>query len=493
MYLKHFGFREAPFNVTPDPKFFYDSPRHREALAALYYGITGRKGFAVITGEVGTGKTTLIRKVLRNLEANHHAVFIFNTLLTFDELLQNIMQELGLDASGLSRVTLLSRLNEFLLDQLRNGHIVSLLIDEAQNISEETLEAVRLLSNMETDREKLLQIILIGQPELDVKLNTRSLRQLKQRIALRFQLDRLAERNVGDYIRHRLDVAGYEGPDIFPKTAVAAIWEYTCGTPRLINAICDNALLTAFALSKKTVSADIIREVAHDLGLQAQADGSDFVVPDTAELERRQARNVARVVDLGKTGAEQRVRGTKSEADRSRFARQTAEEVALELGTTHNWRPGPEGGGSVVPDGRGDLKRWHAKSVASVAELRGRKNQDKIRVVEREEEFPMPAPVSMREQAASEQSDISPAGRDNTIISPRFLDTMIAALTDAMGPMARLVVREQIARMGETVNRFPRKRLPPLLDVITREILNDGLRQQFQERMEREIQGFKLI
>ncbi len=488
MYLKYFGFREAPFNVTPDPKFFYDNPGHREALAALVYGIKGKKGFVVITGEVGTGKTTLIRKVLRGLEATHHAIFIFNTLLNFDELLQNILEELGVDPSGMSRVTMLNQLNAFLLDKVRSGHTVSLLIDEAQNLSEDTLEAVRLLSNLETDREKLLQIILVGQPELDAKLNDPSLRQLKQRIALRCRLDRLAERSVGDYIRHRLDVAGYEGQDIFAKAALASIWEYTLGTPRLINAICDNALLTAFALSKKVVSVDIIREVANDLGLKASLNGNDFVVPDAGELERHQSKNVAKVVDLGKAGTEQRARGLKAEQDLPRFARHSTREAVVELGAARELHAGPQSGGLVVPDSRDGHRRWQARNVSGVAELKERKLQDKIHAVEEAEESPAAAEISKSERFTMGQVHIAGDSPQGAILSPLFFDKMILVLTEAMGPMAALVVKDQIAKLGESMDRFPKKSLSRLLPLIKREILNESLRQWFEEQITEEMQ-----
>jgi type II secretory pathway predicted ATPase ExeA len=234
------------------------------------YGIKEKKGFVVVTGEVGTGKTTLLRKALRSLDATYHSVFIFNTLLTFDELLETILRDLDLDPAGAGRVAMLERLNDFLLEKVKIGHIVSVLIDEAQNLSEDALEGVRLLSNMETDREKLLQIILVGQPELDVKLHSRSLRQLKQRVALWCRLDSLSLSDTEAYIRHRLQVAQYQGPDIFPASTIRSIWEYTSGIPRLINAVCDNALLTAYATSTKIVSVDIVREVVSDLRLQPE-------------------------------------------------------------------------------------------------------------------------------------------------------------------------------------------------------------------------------
>jgi general secretion pathway protein A len=184
MYNRYFGFRESPFSVTPDPRFFYSNPVYLEAYASLRYGIEAKKGFTMITGEVGTGKTTLLRRLLHNLEHTVHSVFIFNTYLTFPELLQVTLHGLGLAPKDTSKVTMLQQLNDYLIKQLEQGHTVAALIDEAQNLSDEVLEDLRLLTNLETDREKLLQIVLMGQPELEVKLDQSRLRQLKQRVAV---------------------------------------------------------------------------------------------------------------------------------------------------------------------------------------------------------------------------------------------------------------------------------------------------------------------
>ena len=488
LYFKYFGFREAPFNVTPDPKFFYDSARHREGLAALYYGITGRKGFVVITGEVGTGKTTLIRTVLRNLEANHRAVFIFNTLLSFDELLQNVLQDLGLSPSGLSRVAMLNQLNEFLLDQVKTGHIVSLLIDEAQHLGEDTLEAVRLLSNLETDKEKLLQIILVGQPELDVKLSARSLRQLKQRVALRFRLDRLAQGDIENYVRHRLNIAGYDGPEIFSKATIAALWQYTMGTPRLINAICDNALLTAFALSKKTIAPEMIQEVAYDLYIRPVAECGEFVVPDAAELERRQAKHVAKIIDLGKAGNEQRGRSFKPERDKPRVKREISAEPITELGAAREFYPRPESAAAVAPDLQPNYLRREASRVAALAEHAEKKHQEKTGAVEGQEANLAPTRLHHSDHVSPKPRDFLGYGQDSGLLPPTFFDDMLVALTEAMGPMARFVLSDQVSSMGESVQRFPKARLPHLLGLLAQEILNDNLRRQFQEQMMRAAQ-----
>jgi general secretion pathway protein A len=271
MYNSYFGFSVSPFSVTPDPNFFYTNPVYQEAYANLRYGIESKKGFIVITGEVGTGKTTLLRKLMHNLEGTIHTVFVFNTYLDFTELLQVILYDLGLVPKEPNRVTMLQELNEYLIAQLKQGHIVSVLADEAQNLSDEALEGLRLLSNLETDREKLIQIVLMGQPELQARLDRPSLRQLKQRVALQCRLLPLKDNEVAPYIDFRLRAAGYKGKDLFHPDAFRQIAFYSNGIPRLVNIICDNALLCAYARSRKTVSADIIKEVASDLRLGPEA------------------------------------------------------------------------------------------------------------------------------------------------------------------------------------------------------------------------------
>jgi len=267
MYNRYFGFRESPFSIAPDPRLFYSNPVYLEAYANLRYGIEAKKGFISITGEVGTGKTMLLRKLMRNFENTIHSVFIFNTNLTFNELLRSILNDLGLQTQGKDRLAMFDELNAYLIEQVEKHHIVCLLIDEVQNLSDESLEGLRLLSNFETDREKLLQIVMMGQPEFKEKLKQPSLRQLKQRIALQFEIAPLKDDEVGSYINFRLQSAGYEGKDPFHPEAIQKIALYSKGIPRLINVLCDNALLTAFAASQKTVSAALIREVADDFGL----------------------------------------------------------------------------------------------------------------------------------------------------------------------------------------------------------------------------------
>src|SRR5262245_50135436 len=267
MYGKHFGLAELPFSVTPDPRFFYTNSLYREAFASLRYGIESRKGFIVITGEAGTGKTTLLRRFMRTVESAVHPAFIFNTHLDFTELLRFALNELGVATSALDRLTLMAQLNDYLIAQLHKDHIVSLLVDEAQDLSDEMLEELRLLSNLETDRAKLIQIVLMGQPELERKLDQPELRQLKQRVAVRCRLAPLRNDEVAPYINSRLQTVGYRGKDLFDVESVEKIALYSKGIPRLINVICDNSLLIAYATSQTKISAKIVDEVARDLRL----------------------------------------------------------------------------------------------------------------------------------------------------------------------------------------------------------------------------------
>jgi general secretion pathway protein A len=267
MYCDFFGFSEKPFDVTPDPKFLYVSPSHREALAALVYGIRERRGFLTIVGEVGTGKTTLLKTVLDRLDEKISAAFVFNPHLTFDELLTAIVVDLGLAKPGetFPAVEAIRRLNDFAIRQLARGGNVVVVIDEAQNLNRSTLENLRLLSNLETYKHKLIQIVLSGQPELDVKLSRPELRQLDQRISLKRYIAPLREGEAYEYVQHRLRAADYNGRTLFSRQAQRMIWEYSQGVPRKINVLCDNALLVAYALREKTIEARVVEEVVRDL------------------------------------------------------------------------------------------------------------------------------------------------------------------------------------------------------------------------------------
>ena len=268
MYEDYFGFTGLPFSITPDRHFFYDNTLYREAFATLRYGIEARKGFIVMTGEIGTGKTTLVKVFLHSAEPTIHTALIFNPKLSFIDLLRAILNDLGVAHSPEEdRFTLLGKLNDYLIEQFKKRHVVALLVDEAQNLDIELLEELRLLSNLETNKDKLLQIVLIGQPELEQKLAQPELSQLKQRVALRCRLGPLQDHEIDPYIHFRLKRVGYEGKPLFDAKAIEKITRYSKAIPRLINVICDNALLIAYAASKKKVSADMIEEVARDLQL----------------------------------------------------------------------------------------------------------------------------------------------------------------------------------------------------------------------------------
>jgi general secretion pathway protein A len=289
MFESHFGFRELPFGVTPDPRFFYDHPLYLEGLAALSHGIEDKKGFMLVTGEVGTGKTILLRKLMRHLEMRVDFVFVSNSHLTSYGLTELIVQKLGIGQKDKTRLEMVQDLTSYLVEQLSANRTVALLIDEAQKLSDEALEGLCDLSNLETDEEKLLQIVLVGQPEVATKLNKSSLRRIKQRIALHHRLYSLqTPGEIDHYIRHRLVIAGYEGPEIFNKEAVEAIWQYSGGTPRLINILCDNALAMACAATKRKVSPYIIMKAAGGLLLEPGGEVPK-IAPDTALLRMRSA------------------------------------------------------------------------------------------------------------------------------------------------------------------------------------------------------------
>ena len=260
MYLQFYGLREAPFSPTPDPKFLFQSTRHREALAQLLYGVRERKGFIVLTGEIGTGKTTLLRTMLERLDRDTHVAYVHNSALGIEGLLEYILQDWGVKSEATSHAQRLFELNEFLIEQHRQRLSPVLVIDEAQNLSVPTLEAVRLLSNFETASSKLMQILLVGQPELRDKLNMPELRQLKQRIGLRCHIGPLSPEETRLYVRHRLRIAGAADAAIFSDAAIQRIAEYSHGTPRVINIVCDHCLLSGFADSKRRIDTNAVDE-----------------------------------------------------------------------------------------------------------------------------------------------------------------------------------------------------------------------------------------
>jgi general secretion pathway protein A len=270
MYNEYYGLIRAPFEMLPDPSFLYLGETHREGLATLVYAVNSGKGFVMLTGEVGTGKTTLLHALLGQLDSKTNSAFIFNPRLDPLGFFRMLFDELGVGPPCESKAEYLLALNEYLIEKLAANERVLLIVDEAQNLSAEMLEEIRLLSNLETPTSKLIQIMLVGQPELQMLIDQPELRQLRQRIALRHHLRPFDEGEVSEYVSDRLSKAGYTGRGIFKKRALKELFNVTEGTPRLINNICDGALLLGYARQETSLGADSIREVAHDLGLVAK-------------------------------------------------------------------------------------------------------------------------------------------------------------------------------------------------------------------------------
>lgn len=267
MYKDFYGFTEKPFTITPNPEFIFLSRIHREAFAHLFYGIDSHAGFIALTGEVGTGKTTVLRTLLSQLDPEkYRSALIFNPCLSGEQLLASICREFGVEAAEKNVFGYLDALNLFLLERNAEGSTVVLVIDEAQNLAPDVLEQVRMISNLETERDKLIQIILAGQPELNDLLNRHDLRQLNQRITVRCRLVSMGLEDTGDYIRHRLKVSGCRVPGLFSANAVKKIYNYSKGVPRLINVVCEQALIMAWTKEKLSISASMINHVIASAG-----------------------------------------------------------------------------------------------------------------------------------------------------------------------------------------------------------------------------------
>lgn len=266
MYCKFYGLKEKPFSVTADPSFFFASPKHKEALYHLSYGVNHKKGIIVITGEIGTGKTTLCKFFLNQLKSNIRTAIVLNPYLPQIQLLEAIVKDFGLAPRDKSVISLIWDLNKFLLREAGHGNNVVLIIDEAQNLKPHQLEQIRLLSNLETEKDKLIQIVLVGQPELNKKLELYELRQLQQRIMVRYHITPLNSTDVQEYIKHRLLIAGAADKIRFTDEAISQIAYFSEGIPRLINAVADRALLAGFVMETNTLDADIINKCILELG-----------------------------------------------------------------------------------------------------------------------------------------------------------------------------------------------------------------------------------
>jgi general secretion pathway protein A len=283
MYKSFYNLQRNPFEITPDPSFLFPTTRHNEALASLYYGVTAHRGFVVLTGEVGTGKTLILRSLLGLVQRRDVAfALIFNPTLSPLEFMRYIALDFGLPVAGKAKDELIHVLNGFLLHRHQKGLTTILVVDEAHHLSAEILEEIRLLTNLETSQQKLLQIILAGQPELDQKLDSHELRQLKQRVALRCHLDPLSANETKEYMRRRLQIAGAVGAvDIFSGPAIEAVFRHSQGIPRLVNTVCENALLVGYAKHAATITSEIIDGVARALRLgvvaaESKSDGGQL-------------------------------------------------------------------------------------------------------------------------------------------------------------------------------------------------------------------------
>jgi general secretion pathway protein A len=269
IYNPYFGFTDNPFNISPDPEFLYRSPQHEEALANLIYGVQSRKGFIVLTGEVGTGKTTMLECLRDYLDTiRTEFAFIFNSRLTPDQFFDMMAFDFDLDCDRKSKTDILFALNNLLLQQAERGRTCVLIVDEAHNLEWDVLEEIRLLGNLENRGGKLLQIILAGQPELDRKLDAPNLRQLKQRIVLRCSLDPLEPEEASAYVESRMARAGMPNQTVFPPEILEEVYKRSRGIPRVINLICDNLLVTAFAMERKVTTTEMLDEVCQDLRVE---------------------------------------------------------------------------------------------------------------------------------------------------------------------------------------------------------------------------------
>lgn len=299
MYKKFYGLTRNPFEISPDPYFFYPTPRHNEALANLNYGVQRRKGVVVVTGEVGTGKTLLVRCLLDSLNRNQVAfAYVFNPRLSVPDFLRYVLTDLRLPMNGRTKSEMLAYLNSYLIARFRRGSTAVLVVDEAQLLSWELLEEIRLLTNLETSQQKLLQIVLVGQPEMDRRLDSPHLRQLKQRVGLRCTLEPLGIDELKGYISRRLELAGANshGSSIFSDEAIVTVHKYSRGIPRLINTLCENSLVSGYAKQVKQVTEDIVQEVASDFRLDGPM-AEPVAGTEDAESRKRALKALFRMIE----------------------------------------------------------------------------------------------------------------------------------------------------------------------------------------------------
>jgi len=280
MYQRFFGLRESPFNVNPDPRYLFMTPQIQEALAGLMYGIQNRKGFILLTGEVGTGKTTLLNRLLDWLRGQRVATaYIFNSRLEVNHLFDFMMADFEIPCESREKSHVLLRLNQWLLERYRAGETAVLIIDEAQNLSDEVLEEIRLLTNLETATEKLLQIVLTGQPELEEKLRRPELRQVRQRITISCRTTALSIEETFGYVAERLRIAGANGEPVFSKEAIQTVHLYSRGIPRVMNLLCEHSMINAYVDSMRPVPARLVEDVAREFHLDEVAPTASVTLP----------------------------------------------------------------------------------------------------------------------------------------------------------------------------------------------------------------------
>jgi general secretion pathway protein A len=314
MYKGFFGLKDNPFNVNPDPRFLFFTKEIEEAFSGLKYGVQNRKGFITLTGEVGTGKTTLVNRLLDWLQEERvRTAFLFNSRMNSTQLFDFILAEFGIPCESRSKSQLLMKLNGFLLDRFRAGETTVLIVDEAQNLTYPVLEEIRLLTNLETSTEKLLQIILSGQPELEDKLKLPQLRQLRQRIMLRCKTSALSKEQTHDYIVERLRIAGADGPPIFSPEAVAMVHKYSVGIPRVINLLCEHSLINAYVDQQRPISAKIVEEVAKEFEFDQVAPTAS---PQSMKLDADVYNSESFIQNLGEALSKFRVRPAFTPRDR---------------------------------------------------------------------------------------------------------------------------------------------------------------------------------
>jgi general secretion pathway protein A len=316
MYRKFYGLTRNPFEISPDPYFFYPTPRHNEALANLNYGVQRWKGFVVVTGEVGTGKTLLVRCLLEALNRNQISfAYVFNPRLSVLDFLRYVLTDLRLPMTGKTKSEMLAHLNNYLIARFRRGTTAALIVDEAQLLSWELLEEIRLLTNLETSQQKLLQIVLVGQPELDQKLDSPHLRQLKQRVGLRCRLEPLSLDELRGYIHRRLELAGANshGATIFADGAIESVHRFSRGIPRLINTLCENALVSGYARQCNQVTPEIIQEIAADFRLNVTSDAEVHQLTDT-ESRKKALKTLFRMIEELDAPPEKQFEETKFES-----------------------------------------------------------------------------------------------------------------------------------------------------------------------------------